>query len=254
MRFSNKIVYLTVLISIAAIFTLNLPAEAAVNLKLNSRGTSVSLLQQRLLQLDFNISSIDGVFGEETRQAVIAFQKKYGLSQTGIVDTATWNKVNTVLRKNKPTKKKKITTTKIKSNKNALKPPVLIINDTKPLPAKADSVITTAKKYTGVPYKFGGTTPSGFDCSGYTQYVFKQHGIELPRTADKQCTSGRYIAKGALQPGDLVFFAEKKSIEHCGIYIGNNEFMHASSSKGIRADKLTDVYWGPKYYGARRIL
>lgn len=254
MKYINKVINLALLIGFLTCLPLGQSAEAAVNLKINSQGTSVSLLQQRLVQLNFPITSIDGVFGQETRQAVIAFQKKYSLPQTGTVDSKTWNKINSVLKNTKSTKKKKTTTTKIKSGKNDLKPPIIIINDAKPLPAKAEAIISTAKKYTGVPYKFGGTTPSGFDCSGYTQYVFKQHGITLPRTADDQCTSGHYIAKSSLRPGDLVFFADKKNIEHCGIYIGNNEFIHASSSKGIRSDKLSDAYWGPKYYGARRII
>ncbi len=121
---------------------------------------------------------------------------------------------------------------------------------------KADAVIATAKQYIGVPYLWGGTTPSGFDCSGFTQYVFKQHGISLNRTTETQYQQGTYVSKGNLQPGDLVFFQNtyKAGISHVGIYIGDGNFIHSSSSKGITITALDSSYWAPKYYGARRVL
>jgi cell wall-associated NlpC family hydrolase len=253
--------FLSLFITTLIITLLPQPTSAAVNLKLNSRGNAVSLLQHRLQQLNFTITTVDGIFGEETKNAVIAFQKSHNLAATGIVDTATWTKLSDAVQgtteaaKKTTTKKTSQTTNRVKTTKQDINPPVLTSPaNAAPLPAKASEVVNTAKKYLNVPYKYGGTTPSGFDCSGYTMYVFKQHGITLPRTADVQCQSGRYIAKSSLQQGDLVFFATKKDIEHCGIYVGDNSFIHASSSKGIRIDKLSDPYWSPKYYGARRVL
>ena len=121
--------------------------------------------------------------------------------------------------------------------------------------ATATQIIATAKKYIGTPYLWGGVTPSGFDCSGYVQYVFNIHGISLPRTAATQYQSGTSVSKAKLKAGDLVFFVTGSSgISHVGIYIGDNQFIHSSSSKGVIISSLTSSYWSGCYYGARRVL
>ncbi len=122
--------------------------------------------------------------------------------------------------------------------------------------SKVDSIINTAKKYTGTKYRFGGTTPKGFDCSGFVQYVFKQNGFSIPRTADEQYNLGKKIKKRAeLEPGDLVFFSTyEKGASHCGIYLGKNKFIHVSSSKGVRIDSLDDSYWKPRWFGGKHIV
>lgn len=119
----------------------------------------------------------------------------------------------------------------------------------------ADQLIATAKKYIGVPYLWGGTTPSGFDCSGFLQYVFRQNGLSLLRTSKEQYTMGVYVAKNQLQKGDLVFFQTgSNGISHVGMYIGNDQFIHASSSNGVTISNLSNSYWIRTYYGARRVL
>ena len=120
----------------------------------------------------------------------------------------------------------------------------------------ADKIIATAKKYIGVPYVWGGSTPSGFDCSGFVQYVFKAHGITLPRTSKEQWNIGTSVSKANLKPGDLVFFANTYTtgVSHLGIYIGNNQFIHASSSQGIVISSLSNSYWASHYHGAKRIF
>ena len=121
--------------------------------------------------------------------------------------------------------------------------------------ATADGIIATAKQYIGVPYVWGGSTPNGFDCSGYVQYVYNRHGITLPRTSKEQYSVGSWVSKSNLQPGDLVFFnTDGNGVSHLGIYIGDNQFIHASSSKGVTITTLSNSYWAARYYGARRVL
>ena len=118
-------------------------------------------------------------------------------------------------------------------------------------------LIVTAKQYLGVKYVYGGTTPRGFDCSGFVQYVFEKHKKNLPRTADIQYKAGKPVSKiKDLQPGDLVFFAtgKPKDVNHVGIYIGKDQFINAQTSKGVAIAKLTDAYWKAAYMGARRAL
>ncbi len=122
--------------------------------------------------------------------------------------------------------------------------------------ATGKQIIATAKQYIGVPYLWAGETPKGFDCSGYTQYVFKKHGISINRTTTTQYKQGIYVSKSNLLPGDLVFFQNtyREGISHVGIYVGDGKFIHASSSKGVTITPLSNPYWAARYYGARRIL
>ncbi|WP_051530004.1 C40 family peptidase [Anoxybacteroides tepidamans] len=114
-------------------------------------------------------------------------------------------------------------------------------------------IVEFSKQYIGVPYKWGGTTPKGFDCSGFVTYVYREFGVNLPRTAEEQYKKGKKVEKGKLAVGDLVFFATyKKTASHAGIYIGDNQFIHASSSKGVTVSALDEKYWKNSYLGARR--
>jgi cell wall-associated NlpC family hydrolase len=119
----------------------------------------------------------------------------------------------------------------------------------------ADKIVNIGKKYIGTKYKYGGTTPKGFDCSGFVRYTFKiAAGVTLPRTAADMYRKGKAVHKSKLQKGDLVFFSTyKKGASHAGIYIGNNQFIHASSSKGVKIDSLNSSYWKNKYIGAKRL-
>ncbi|WP_102346170.1 C40 family peptidase [Bacillus sp. Marseille-P3661] len=120
----------------------------------------------------------------------------------------------------------------------------------------ADSLIKNSKKYIGTPYVFGAKSPSaGFDCSGFAQYVFEEKGIQLPRTTSQQFKAGKAINKKDLIKGDLVFFQTYRTgPSHLGIYIENNKFIHASTSKGITISSLNESYWNSRYIGARRVL
>lgn len=122
-------------------------------------------------------------------------------------------------------------------------------------PTISSQIIATAKKYIGVPYLWGGTTTKGFDCSGYVQYVFNIHGIKLPRVSADQYRVGTKVSKANLQPGDLVFFnTNGKGVSHVGIYIGNDQFIHSGTTKGVSITKFSSSYWTGMYLGARRVL
>lgn len=124
--------------------------------------------------------------------------------------------------------------------------------------ASASDVVAYAKKFLGVPYKSGGSTPSGFDCSGFTQYVMKQFAGSLPRTASSQYASGVKISKSQLRAGDLVFFKPSSTssrISHVGIYIGGGQFIHApQSGERVKISSLSNSYSASHYYGAVRVL
>jgi len=119
--------------------------------------------------------------------------------------------------------------------------------------ALASSLTRSAMRFLGTPYSFGGTSTRGFDCSGFVQHVFALMGVHLPRTADAQYDAGRTIA-GAMRPGDLVFFQTYTAgVSHVGIYLGNDRFVHASSSQGVTVSSLHESYWAARYLGAKRV-
>ncbi|MGZ4135263.1 MAG: C40 family peptidase [Tumebacillaceae bacterium] len=113
-------------------------------------------------------------------------------------------------------------------------------------------LISYAEQFIGTPYAWGGTQPGGFDCSGYTSYVFSHFGIPMNRTAQAQFGQG--VAVSSPQPGDLVFFSTyAPGASHVGIYIGSGMFINAENN-GVKISSLSNPYWGPRYIGARRVI
>lgn len=118
----------------------------------------------------------------------------------------------------------------------------------------ADSIESEARKYLGLEYVWGGTTPAGFDCSGLMQFVFAKHGIKLPRTAAEQYRVGDHVATSELKKGDLVFFTTyKPGASHVGIYLGNGKMIDSNSS-GLMISNFNSAYWQQRYLGAKRIF
>jgi cell wall-associated NlpC family hydrolase len=117
------------------------------------------------------------------------------------------------------------------------------------------AVAGTALSLRGTPYRNGGSDPNGFDCSGFTQYVFSQYGVALPRDVRDQYRAGKSIDPLQLAPGDLVFFATTDpDVSHVAIAIGGDEFVHAPSSSGVvRVEHLSGSYWSPRFVGVRRV-
>ena len=125
---------------------------------------------------------------------------------------------------------------------------------TVPVSGKGATAVETAKKYIGCSYVYGASWPSSFDCSGFTSYVFKQHGISLNRTAAGQYSNGVAVSRDQLQPGDLVMFG-KSGINHVGIYIGGGQIVHAANkSRGVTTDTINSGYYNNNYVGARRVM
>jgi len=215
-------------LAVILVFSIVPNAKAAMGdslLKVGSTGPDVVELQTKLNYVDFNVGRADGIFGSLTQQGVKSFQSSQNLSADGIVGPITAKALNSAY-----TAKQRL--------------------------EKANAIISTAKQYLGVKYQWGGTTPdTGFDCSGYTSYVFAKNGITLPRISRDQYMLGSPITFSNLQPGDLVFFsfANNGIVDHVGIYLGGGQFINSSSSKGVTIYTM-GPYWQSIFMGGRRVF
>ncbi len=198
----------------------------AAAFRVGDQGAQVTAIQSELANLGYDVAA-DGSFGPATQEAVKAFQRSVGLTPDGLVGENTYR---ALMGKSMP---------EISRGSNYY----------------VRRIVQSSLRYIGVPYVFGGTTPSGFDCSGFTRYVFANAGISLPRTADAQYTRGTPVSYSDLLPGDLVFFSTYTyGASHVGIYLGNGRFINASTSRGVAIDSLRSSYWSSCYIGARRVL
>jgi lipoprotein Spr len=218
--------WLTVICCLLLVCLLPSLAMAKNKTKASARDWKLTVAQQKLELLGYYVDRKDGRISKDTTEAIKKFQKENGLKKSGKLDTKTYNKISWEAFKMEG------------------------IPD-----VRGKDIVKTAAKYKGVPYKFGGTTPKGFDCSAYVQYVFGKHDAKLPRTADAQVLDGIFVLKSKLKPGDLVFFSTYASgASHVGIYAGSGKFWSASTSRGVVLDSLDTGYWKEHYYGARRVL
>ncbi len=201
------------------------PVAEAATASEGDEGDRVLAVQLRLIDLGYNIPKATGVFEARTARAVMTYQKQARLNQTGNVDEITWHFLMDYGKGGNYGKK------------------------------DVARLLNIALKLGGVPYVWGGETPAGFDCSGFVQYVFRQIGINLPRTADVQYELGRKVLPAELQPGDLVFFETyEPGASHNGIYLGEGKFVGANSGTGVAIVSLSDSYWSARYLGARRLF
>lgn len=208
------------------------PVKSGRALKINMSGADVKALQGQLSKLGYLKGNIDSKFGPQTRSSVIGFQKAYGLSTDGVAGPKTTSTINKAL--------------------NGTKKPVSRGESTS---SNNSGIIGTAKKYIGTPYVFGGTSTSGIDCSGFTQLVYRTHGVSIPRTTTGQAKAGSHLNRNQLRTGDLIIFSGtyKSGPSHAGIYISNGNFIHASSSRGVTIDSLNSNYYSKHFSYGRRV-
>ncbi len=129
-------------------------------------------------------------------------------------------------------------------------------------PGFVASMLAVAKEYIGTPYRHGGTTPRGFDCSGYVRFVFSTFGMELNRSSVSQANQGDEVQLDRIQPGDLLFFktrGKQSRISHVGIYLGGRQFIHAGSwggpgKRGVKIAQLDSTYYAQRLVSARRLM
>ncbi|WP_165763699.1 peptidoglycan-binding protein [Halalkalibacter urbisdiaboli] len=207
-------------------------------LKEGATGEQVKSIQEQLEKYGY-YQGVDGIFGAKTKKAVRAFQAAHNLQVDGVVGPETRAVLINEEKEISPyskeieqiTEKQTVQTESVNHD---------------------SSLVDSALSLKGSPYKWGGTSPAGFDCSGFLQYVFKNQGVSIPRTVQEIYSAGQSVSN--LQLGDLVFFTTYKSgPSHAGIYIGGNQFVHAGSSTGVTVSSLDQSYWSTRYIGAKRL-
>lgn len=202
--------------------------NAASAFRFGDQGAEIAEIQNYLVRLGYDVIA-DGDFGPSTVAAVKSFQKSKGMTVDGLVGAKTFAALTG-----------RAMPEVSRSSSNLI----------------SRRLINNAMQYIGTPYVFGGNSLYyGIDCSAYTQQIFAQVGIYLPRTADYQFEVGTPVSRNELIPGDMVFFTTYTyGASHCGIYIGDGNFIHASSSQGVTISSLDHPYYADRYIGARRMI
>jgi cell wall-associated NlpC family hydrolase len=240
------------LLLIALLSTQTTFAYSNRTLKVGMRGDDVHSLQKDLNELGFMTVKPTGYYGPITKEAVLKMQTQYDLLKDGITGKQTVGKLDSLMGR---TAEDMPAEDKLVEDKPAEKVVALTSRSNS---RSVDSIIDYAKKYMGVKYVWGGTTPKGFDCSGFVKYVYNNFDVSLNRNSAAQAKNGTYIKKGALLPGDLVFFdtnGGKNRINHVGIYIGNGKMIHSSSLyKGVVISTISSGFYSRTYMTARRVL
>ncbi len=216
------------ILAMALVLLLGSSVTEAAAFRFGDQGKEIAEIQNYLVRLGYDVIA-DGDFGPSTVAAVKSFQKSKGITADGLVGEKTFAALTG-----------RAMPEISRSSSNLI----------------SRRLINTAMQYIGTPYVFGGTSLYyGIDCSAFTQQIFAQVGIYLPRTADYQFEVGTPVSRADLIPGDMVFFTTYTyGASHCGIYIGNGEFIHASSSYGVTISSLDHPYYADRYIGARRMI
>lgn len=277
-----------------AVHLSNYQGDEEVNyLQYGDQNDEVATLQNQLLKTGYYQGSADGVYGSYTQQAVRTLQRNHSLQLDGLAgeevesflethdlaeiarkqkqkksrtaskssETASEEKaqeksnsettVATTSTSEAAEKKSETTKTETKAEKET-KPETKSETKSENTTVSSSSLIQSARNLIGTPYVWGGTSRSGFDCSGFLQYVFNQTGVNLPRTVAEMWNATTAVGTPAI--GDLVFYETyKPGPSHAGIYLGDGKFIHAGSSSGVSISKMNSSYWTQRYLGVRRV-
>ncbi|WP_185819900.1 peptidoglycan-binding protein [Salibacterium salarium] len=204
-------------------------------LRYQSSGEEVEQLQEQLRQLGYMKMRATGVFGEVTEKAVKDFQEENNIESNGIADVRTLEHIDDMVNGEEKEETEADTASDMSSNQKV----------------NATNLVADAAEQVGTPYVWGGTSESGFDCSGFLQYIFQESGIGLPRTVADIYDRGESVENPRV--GDIVFFETyTDGPSHAGIYTGNNQFIHSGTSTGVTVSDMETSYWDERYLGAKR--
>lgn len=215
--------------------------ELSETIRPGMHNKDVKTVQESLQYFGYYKGEIDGIYGPLTEKALQIAEEEHDIELTKEV---TASSLKTLYEKTEA--KEALPPKKIK-NKEVVK-----IKKAETQNSTNTDILTVAKSFTGTPYVWGGTSPDGFDCSGFIQYVYRTQGVEIPRTVSEIWNFSRSVASPSV--GDLVFFQTYKSgPSHMGIYLGDSKFIHAGESRGVEISELENPYWRQRYLGAKRI-
>ncbi|SDJ68395.1 NlpC/P60 family protein [Sediminibacillus albus] len=233
--------------------------ELSSPLRPGDTGKEIETIQTALYYFGYYKAEIDGIFGPLTAQALKSFQQDNGYEVQDHVSEKVIDAIYTAEPEasidsdaSAPAEEKtaaaKAPNPKEKSAPAAKEP--------KTVKAKSAidvaQVMKTAKQLVGTPYVWGGDSPQGFDCSGLIQYIYKELGIQLPRTVNELWNITKPVDSPSV--GDFVFFQTYRSgPSHMGIYVGDGQFLHAGESRGVEISRMDNSYWQPRYLGAKRL-
>lgn len=208
---------------------------------LGMNSDAVKIVQTSLQFFGYYEGEIDGIYGPLTEKALKTVEREHDVK---LIENHPEAVLTTMYEQELDKVKKTEQTKKQSQNKQLQSIPKQNGN--------LEAVVDTARSLLGSPYAWGGTTPSGFDCSGFIQYIFEEHHQTVPRTVSDMWNFTQPVNSPAL--GDLVFFETyQPGPSHMGIYIGNGQFIHAGTSTGVTTSDLNTSYWKERYLGAKRV-
>lgn len=217
----------------------------------------VKIVQKSLQYFGYYEGKLDGIYGPLTRTALEIAEDELDLELISNSEaSASTAQAQTTSSASVPNNKE----TNNQANNKEIKAEKTVQEVNKPKEVKkaevsgvnGSSIIEEAHAQIGTPYVWGGTSPGGFDCSGFIQYVFQAEGITIPRTVSDIWNFSKPISEPSI--GDLVFFETyKPGPSHLGIYVGNGNFIHAGESRGVEISELSNSYWESRYLGAKRV-
>ncbi|MDV2580783.1 C40 family peptidase [Alkalibacillus haloalkaliphilus] len=217
--------------------------DLAEDINFGEQSQNVRRVQSALSGLGLYHDRIDGDAGQNTKRALLYFNQLNDKE----LDLSSLDQIITVSHQTTTEQTNRSANTNTQSNQSQSNQSEIQTSST-----TYSNAASTARSYVGTPYAWGGTSPSGFDCSGFLQYVYFQHGASLPRTVNEIWNVTTSVSQPSV--GDIVFFETyKPGPSHAGVYIGDGQFVHAGTTSGVTVANISDRYWQARYLGARSV-